>query len=71
MKNYLKDHHVTNLSPTAGKYMVMGEGPILSEGVKFVKTELYMMANYWDMTEDNIGNIENDSSEEEDTVKIQ
>ena len=61
VKNNLQDPHVTNPSPTAGKYMVIAEGPIkeqlLGKGVKFVQNDFFMMTNSWDMSQETIEHI--------------
>ncbi len=72
MRNNIQDPNVTNASPTAGKYMIMSEGPIrehlLGGGVKFVKGESYMFANHWDMTEEVIDENKDDYEDSDEGV---
>ena len=64
IKNNIPD---SSSSKSAGKYMVMAEGPLrnqlLSHGVKFVENNCMMMANSWDMTEEIIATQDGSDTE--------
>ena len=53
IRNNVQDAGVTKASSTAGKYLLMAQGPLreklLGPGVQFVKNESYMFANSWNM----------------------
>ena len=65
IKNNLQDPNAVNAGTTAGKYLVVSEGParelFLTEGLRFEKGVTYMMANTWDMSEEKV--IEEDKSD--------
>ena len=72
IKNNLQDPNAVNAGTTAGKYLVVSEGParelFLTEGLRFEKGVTYMMANTWDMSEEKV--IEEDKSDLEDDEEL-
>ena len=50
MRNNLQDAHAKNASPTAGKYMVFGEGPakalLLAGKLAYSRADMFLMANH-------------------------
>jgi hypothetical protein len=73
IKNNVQEAGVTNASSTAGKYLVMAEGPLreklLGPVVQFVKEDSYMFANSWNMDKEVMKNSSEEDEEEEEEEK--
>ena len=69
VKNNVQEAGVTNASSTAGKHLVMAEGPLreklLGPGVQLVKEDSYMFANSWNIAEEVMKNSSEEEEEEE------